>query len=645
MKHLLSPITIGTLELKNRVIMPAMGTCMPTIDGYVSKQLINYHVARAKGGCALNIVEVCSVHETAKRPEFLSIHKDKYIDGLLDLTTAIHKSGGKAAVQLWHFGALIPDVTGQYETIAPSDFPPGVPKEHQMARSMTLEDISDIQQAYVDATVRAIQAGFDAIELHFGHGYLVAQFLSPNHNYRTDEYGGSLENRMRFPLEIVRKIRTAIGPDFPILTRISAEEGTPNGYDLKDMITFSKALEAEGVDTLDVSYGTPFGSALIYEVPPIDIPIGFNVDRAYQIKQNVSIPIMTVGRINDPLYAEDILLKGHADLIGIGRGQLSDPDFCNKAMSGEVDTIVKCVACDQGCFDNFSTPGAFISCLRNPACGREEDYQLKLIDKQKNIVVLGGGPAGLEASIILNKRGHRVTLLEKTHHLGGQLRTAGFAPRKQEMSDAAIHMGETASKLDIDIRLNTPATEQLIRSMSPDEVIIAIGSEPIIPPITGVDKTHVKSSHLILRGLEQANGHVLVIGGGLVGCEVAEYCADNNQQVTIVEMQDELAKDLGHLRKICVLDHIKQYNITSYTNAKCLEIFDNSVKIEQDNQLLVLNDIDTVVLAVGTQSSNSTSIVTACQDLDINYHIIGDALNPRRAIDAIFEASKLGRTL
>ena len=455
-----------------------------------------------------------------------------------------------------------------------------------------------------------------------------------------------MENRARFSLECIRAIRENIPEDMPLFMRIIAhDDNLEGGLTIEEIVEFCKMAKDAGVDVLNVSRGNFSSAAIKYEVPPVDLPRGFNVANAERIKKETGMITIAVGRINDPAQADEIIASGKADMVVIGRGQLADPEFCNKAREGRVDDIVKCVGCNQGCYDGFVSPDMpHITCLRNPALGKEAEYALAKTDKPKKILIAGGGVAGLEAAIILKRRGHNPILCEASDSLGGQFKLAGMAPRKSEMKDAAIAMGEMAKRENVDIRLSTPVTPELISTLQPDEVIIAIGSEPIKPNIPGIDLPHVTNSHDILAGNSSAGGNIVVIGGGLVGLEVAEYLAEKNNNITVVEMLDEVAKDLGYLRKICVMENMYMSGIKSITNAKCVEIKENAVVIEKDNKLEEI-PCDSVVIAAGARSRTSEALAAYCKENNIPYHIIGDAVSARRALNATAEAAQVARAI
>lgn len=641
--NLFNPIKIREMEIRNRVEFPAMGTKMSTEDGYVTEKLIDYHVARALGGNGLNFTEVCSVYDKANPKDFLGICDDKYIPGLKKLADSIHEAGAKAGVQLWLGGMAVgSDPTAKM--IVPSDVP--IKGTDYVIPGASLETIKECVKAFGDAAKRAVEAGFDTVEFHAGHNYTPHSFLSGAFNKRTDEYGGSLENRSRFLIECIEAIRNNIPEDMPLFMRIDAHDDcVENGLTIEDVIEFCKLAKTAGVDVLDISRGNFTTNAVKYEVPPVDLPRGFNVDNAARIKKETGMITVAVGRINDPEQADEIIRSGKADMVVIGRAQLADPEFCNKAYRGDVDSIVRCVGCNQGCYDGFvSTEMPHITCLRNPALGKEKEYALVKTDNPKKVLVIGGGVAGLEAALTLKKRGHNPILCEASDSLGGQFALAGAAPRKEEMKEAAIAMGEMVKREGVEIRLSTPVTADVINEISPDEVIIAIGSAPIKLNIPGADLPMVRSSHDVLAGKVSASGDVVVIGGGLVGLEVAEYIAEKASKITVVEMLDQVAKDLGDLRKICVMESIAEDGIRTITSAKCVEIKENSIVIDKEGTLEEI-PCDSVVVAIGARSRDFSEIENLCNEKEIPCHVIGDAIRARRALNCILEAVDVARSI
>ena len=642
-ENVFSPIKIRGMEMKNRVIFPAMGTKMVGEDKMVTDQLINYHVARAIGGNGLNFTEVCSVYDKASPKTFLAISDDKFIPGLKKLTDAIHKAGAMAGVQLWLGGSavLFGDPTAM--VVTPSDLKL---QENYVIKAATKEIIDECIQAFGDAARRAVEAGFDALEFHAGHNYTPHSFLSKAFNKRTDEYGGSLENRARFLLECIRSIRANIPEDMPLFMRIDAHDDyLEDGLTIEDTIQFCKWAKEAGVDALDVSRGNFSSAAIKYEVPPVDLPRGFNVDNAARIRKETGRLTVAVGRINDPEQADEIIRDGKADMVVIGRAQLADPEFCNKSMNGKVEDIIRCVGCNQGCYDGFASPEVpFITCLRNPALGREAEFTLEKTNNPKKVLIVGGGVAGLQAAMELKDRGHNPILCEASETLGGQFVLAGAAPRKGEMKDAAIAMGEMAKRKEVDVRLSTPVTPEVIKDINPDEIIIAAGAEPMKLNVPGANLEHVTNSHDILAGNSMATGEVVVIGGGLVGLEVAEYLSGTVNKITVVEMLNEVAKDLGQLRKVCVMENLYHESIKTITEAKCIEIKDKSIVIDRNGDIEEV-PCDSVVVAIGARSRDFSNLTDYCKENNIPYHIIGDAVRARRALNCIEEAVKVAREI
>lgn len=641
LKHAFSEGKIGTLTLKNRFIMPAMGTHLSDDEGFITQGLIDYHVARAKGGVALNITEFSSVHPTTKEAHLPGAYDDKFLPGLSKLANAVHEVGGKICLQIWHAGRQTSSkITGQ-AIIAPSAIPHVVFQE--MPLEMTKDQIQEIVEAYGDAALRGKKAGFDAVELHGAHGYLLNQFMSAYSNKRTDEYGGSIENRTRFAVEVIKNIKAKVGKEFPLSYRISANEHVPEGLTIDDTMIAAQILEEAGIDVIHVSNG--LFQCLQHTIAPIDVPVGFNVLNGASIKSVVKIPVITVGRINDPIVADQLLKEGKCDFVALGRATLADPEFVNKAREGKYDDIIKCIGCNQGCVGGQCPDKNHVgpACLRNPATAREVSYALKPVTVKKKILVIGGGAAGLEAATTLKRRNHDVILCEKSNILGGQFYLAGKAPKKGEMSEAALQMGRIAIRAGVDVRLNTEVTKAIINEINPDEIIVATGSNPFIPPIPVQEKDNLVTAHDVLRGTVNTGDSVAIVGGGLVGVETAELLTAQGKKVIIVEMLDEIAKELVYTRKIFALEFIKNNNITTYTNAKCVEIKEQSIIIEKDGEQEELAGIDTVVMAVGSKAD--TKMAEILKETAYPYHVIGDALQARKAINAIWEAAAIARVI
>ncbi len=637
---LFSPIKIRGLELPNRVVMSAMGTLFAAKSEdkrSVTDKLIQYHVVRAKGGSGLNTVEVCAVDAASSPRGFLSISDDRYIPGLRRLTDAIHEAGGLAAVQLWQ-GSLAVSADPQAEKLVPSDRKLA---ENFTLPGMSVERIRTVIQAFGDGARRAAEAGFDAVEFHCGHNYLPHSFLSAAFNQRQDEWGGSLENRMRFPLEC---IRANIPEDMPLFMRIVHQDDfVENGLTPEDVIAFCKEAGKLGVDVLNVSRGNIFSAATIYEVPPVDLPHGLNVEAAARIRRETGMLTMPCGRINTPELAEQILEDDQADLVVMARAQLADPEFCNKAKAGKLTSIKYCIGCDQGCYDYFyyglnDPKYEHITCMRNPALGEEDTRSLTPTQTPKKVLIAGGGIAGIEAADALFKRGHHPVLCEASDHLGGQFLLAGVAPRKGDFRRACEMAIRNIQEEGVEIRLNTAVTPELIEKEAPDAVLISIGSEPIVPRIPGADGPGVFGSHETLAGAQVPVGSVVIIGGGLVGMEVAEHLAHQGSHVTVEEMKDAILTEMGMLRKISTQMSMAQEDITVMLNTTCKRIDGKQVVVENEEGEKTLA-ADAVILAIGSKPRPSEDLQEACRRREIPFYVVGDALvAPRLALNAIHEA-------
>lgn len=633
----LSPGKIGRLTLKNRSVFPPMGS------GYVDnehprQQLIDYHVRRVLGGCAMNIVEIATVHVTTKSPGIIGIYDDKFIPGLSELAKAIKDAGGIACIQLWHGGRQTSGKPFGGQPVAPSVVTNAFIGEEP--RALSTEEVQEIISSYGDAAARAKRAGFDAVEIHGAHGYLIDQFLNPYTNMRTDQYGGSLENRARFGCEIVKDVRSKVGDDFPVIMRMSAIEHVENGIELEDAIEAAKLYVQAGLDALDISQGCY--DALPYTVPPYYYPRKVNAYNASQIKKHVNVPIIVAGRITHPELAEEVLQNGMADFIGLGRPMLADPDFVKKTMEGKADDIVRCIACNQGCVGRMFA-GLGNSCIFNPATGHEKEVIIEPAKEKKKVLVIGGGPAGLEAARVAQIRGHEVVLLEKDVSLGGQFITAGRAPHKEIFAESAIHMGYRAYKAGVDIRVYTPANEERIRDINPDVIIVATGSDPIIPNIPGIDLPNVYEVRKVIAGDKLISAdHVAIIGGGLNGLEAMEILSFQGKNVEIIEMADEIGKDVEMYIKPYVLSIIEKKSVKVHTNTKCVEIRRESVIVEKEGKQQEI-PCGAVVIAVGSKSN--TAILDTVKKLGYEHYVVGDAKEPSKVLPAIWGANEIARSI
>ena len=629
-EHLLSPIKIRGLELKNRIILPAMGTRMASEKGEITDRLIAYHAARAKGGCGLNIVEVAAVHRPSSPAHFVWICEDSLIEGHKKLTDAIHENGGKAGIQLWQ-GGLAVSMDPSAQILLPSDMNLG----QYTIPGITLEQIKEVVLCYGQAARRAVEAGYDCIEFHLAHNYLPHSFLSGGLNHRTDEYGGSFENRCRFPLEVIDAIRNNIPEDMPLFIRIDAHDDfLEKGLTIEEVIDFCNIAKEHGVDVLDVSRGNILTAATIYEVPPIDVPQGFNIENASRIRKETNMLTIGVGRINHEDFAEKLLAEDKVDMVVMGRAQLADPELVNKLKEGRTQDIIHCIGCDQGCYDGFTdvVNREFITCMRNPNIGHEAEHTFTKTENPKHVWIVGGGVGGMEAAKVLKELGHEPEIFEASDHLGGQFIIAGKAPGKKEMEDAAIEMAKQTERI-CKIHLNTKVTPEMIEEKKPDHVIIATGALPIALRLDGEDQIHHVQANDVLMGKEKLSGYIAIIGGGLVGLEAADYLATQGCKVTVLEMKDKIGADLGSLRQIAVMMKMNQLKVELKPSSKVNSLSKEGVVLESGQTI----PCEHVVYAVGSKSVDNSELCSMMDKLSIPYQIIGDAKAARRALNAIEE--------
>lgn len=638
---LFSPITIRGTTLKNRVKMPGAAVCLND-GGYVSDKMIAYQVARAKGGCGLNTVEATSMHIGTAPDSLINISEDKYMPKFKELCDAVHAAGGKVNVQLDQGGISTFYVQPELPVFIPSDKP-----EFGIEGAST-EFMAEVRAGFADSAARAVKCGVDTIEMHLGHGYGLHGFLSGAMNKRTDEYGGSLENRARFPLECIRAVRSAIPEEMPIFLRIAPfDDEVENGMTLEDTIQFAKWAHEAGADALDVTRGNCWGHAANYMIPPMDLPRGFNVPNAAKLKAaDTGMVIVGVGRINDPEQANGYIADGLVDMVDMGRAQMADPEFCNKSKAGKVEDIVRCIGCLEGCFDRCHNPDyPHTSCLWNPALGEEVEYALTPAAEPKKVLIVGGGVAGMEMALTLNGRGHKVIIAEQDSELGGLFRLAGVAPRKEETIEAVRARAGHVMRSGVEVKLNTKVDEAVIDEVSPDVVVFATGGLPVTLPVSGADSAKVIGYKDILTGkVAKPGGKVVVVGGGLVGCEVAEYVAEAGANVTIVEMGKAIAADAGATRAAFIEEAIDKANITCVTRAKVIEIGETGVTVEKrkGNEEIAA---DWVIMAVGSKPIPQVDLISYCESKGISAYLTGDAKKIGFAIDAIADAAELARKI
>jgi 2,4-dienoyl-CoA reductase-like NADH-dependent reductase (Old Yellow Enzyme family)/thioredoxin reductase len=636
---LFSSASIGSLQLRNRIIMPAMATRMAEPDYTIGERLREYHVLRAKNGCAMNITEFVAVHETSHFACTPALYDDKFIPGFRTLAGEIHKYGGRLCPQLWHAGRQTTREQSGFDPVAPSAIALGplwpVPRE------LSEEEILELVDSFGAAAARAREAGADAVEIHGAHGYLVGQFVSGWSNRRGDIYGGSLENRARFALEIIRAVRARVGKDFPVIYRMSAEErvGSPGAMTTSQAVELAKLIEASGVDALHVSIGS-YGD-MWDMIPPIQHRPGFNVHNAAAVKAVVKLPVLAVGRINSPELADSIIAEGKADFVSIGRAQLADPEFITKSREGRAEDIVKCIGCNQGCIGRYgkSPNGAHLTCMVNPRCGHEFLYREKQAAASKKIMIAGGGIAGLSAARILKRRGHRAVLYEARSDCGGEFLLAGIPPGKREIADMVNRMIKQAALEGVPVHTGVPVNEDLLEKEKPDVLVVATGAAPVIPGIPGIEQAVLARD--VLTEQVRVGKKAALIGGGLVGCETAEYLTSLGKDVFIVEMLDKLAPKADSYKQHYLGEYIKRYAIPVYLETKCTAIkLDNtgtgSITIKDKDGKESHIPVDTVVLAAGYRPQ--AELASLARIRNIPCFVIGDAREPRLAIDAIKEA-------
>ena len=662
MHKLFTPNQMGSLEVKNRIVMPAMHMNF-TPDGEINDKALNFYAERARGGAGLIIVGGCAIDDVGSGPMMINVSDRKYLDGLKKLTNTVKREGANVAAQLYQAGRYSHSAFSGKQPVAPSPIASRLTKEEP--RALTIEEIKDLQETFANAALIVKEAGFDAVEIIGSAGYIISQFLSPITNHREDEYGGSFENRMRFGLEVVEKVREAVGENYPVIFRVGGNDYMAGSNTNVEITEFCRRLDETGIEALNVTGGWHETRVpqLTMQVPP-----GTYVYLAENIKRNVNTPVIACNRINDPHLADKILSEGRADFVGVARGMIADPEFPLKAQNGESHRIRKCIGCNQGCLDNvFSLQP--VNCLVNARAGRENEVTIQPAEKTKRVLIIGGGVAGMEAARVTAMRGHEVSLWEKDEELGGQIHLAATPPGRSDFLHLYEYLAEELHELKVDVTLSCEATPEKVNKGNFDVVITATGAKPLKPDIPGVNNENVVTAWDILAGKKLAGDSPIVIGGGAVGIETSLYLADQgalsaeslkflflrdaenvdvlkelasrgHKKITMIEMLKKIGQDIGLSTRWTLVDELRRSGVSVLKNTTVNEITANGVIVEEEGGQKEING-DTVILALGSCSENALH-ENLQKEFNGELYLIGDAYKPQKALEAIHSAFDVG---
>jgi 2,4-dienoyl-CoA reductase-like NADH-dependent reductase (Old Yellow Enzyme family)/thioredoxin reductase len=618
-----------------------MATNYASESGGVTETLIDYYGTRAKGGSGLIIVENCCVDYPGGKSGAtqLRLDEDRFIPGISQLVDAVHYHGAKIAIQINHAGpSTSPVKPGENAAVGASNFP--YASYLAEPRALKIEEIETIIEKFAQAALRAKKAGFDAVELHGAHSYLLAHFMSPFTNHRTDEYGGDIQNRLLLPARILRRIRDLVGKDYPIIFRMSVDEFLEGGRGVEVSKRMAAMLANEGIHAFHATAGThpathPSGTCV---VEPMGYAQGWKVNLSEEIKKVVHIPVIAVGVIREPHFAEEILSQGKADFVALGRGLIADPDWANKAANGQEREIRMCISCNEGCIRRRGSMSLPIRCSVNPEVGKPSRFRPQPIrGKSKRILVVGGGPGGMEAASILRMRGHDVTLWEKKRVLGGQLLFARIPSIKKKLNWFLEYLKQQLSDLSIPYEFDKTATPENILEFGPDELILATGAVPDYPAIPGIHGPNVKSIEQVLVENYSASGSkTIVMGGGAKGAETALFLSERGEDVSIVEIFGEVAGDMDPISRKDLLSRLESRGVTMHTEAKIFSCEKQGVRVMLRGGKEAFIAGDNLILALGYRPMNQ--LENQLKGRLPRIHMIGDCVKPRKIIDAVSEA-------
>jgi len=650
LNKLFEPGSIGKLELKNRLVMPPLGGFADR-EGNVVDRMAPFYAARAKGGVGLIVCMSSTILYKARAPGRLALYDDKFIPKLRELSSVIHENGAKAAIQINHHGRSLSQIRNAFDKPEEIDVvgASAIPWvwNNIAPREATKEDIDEIANAFAEAARRAREAGFDAVEILGGHGYLICQFLSPLTNIRTDEYGGSVKNRARLACDIISRVKEKVGPDFPVIFRVGGSEFLSGGFTVEDTVEQAPLFAEAGADAIDVTAGS-FESNH-WTIPNYLFPAGTFVHTTAAIKKAVNIPVIAVGKIGDPVFAEQILQEGKADFISMGRPLLADPDLPNKAKEGRLDDICMCIYCDN-CFDTgwrqrLRKRGATLSCTVNPTVLQEGEPGIEPASAPKKVVVIGGGPGGMEAAAALAERGHNVTLYEKEDKLGGQWNAASIPKSKSEVYPYLTkYLSRKLTQAKVNTVLNTEVTTDLLKQLKPDVAVVAVGATPATLDVPGIDGSNVVQALDVITGKCKVGDRVAVIGGRYMGMEMAVSLAEQGKKVTLITAR-ELGQNSRFIERnirLTLRDKLMENDVCVFTHSPVRQITPEGVLFISSRELAFAK-VDTVVLAVGFKSENK--LVEEVEGIVPEVYAIGDCVEPRDAMEAIGEAYEIARQI
>ncbi len=635
--HLFTPGKIGTLTLKNRILKAPQSSGMSNMDGTVSERLVRYYRDQAAGGAGCIIVEYAYVDDIGAKSAHchLGISNNEHIPGLAWLAENIRECGAVPAIQIEHCGRQ--KFLGTQPICAPSAIPwPKLWDQYgvqAVPHVLTIPEIQDIVHAFGDAALRAKTAGFELVEIHGAHGYLLTNFFSPTTNHRTDLYGGSLENRMRIYLEIARDVRKKVGPDFPVTIRLSGTDYEPDGFPIEDTIALAKALEKEGIDAFHISGGDHH--TMIHQVTPMAIPVCHNTWAAEAIKKEVSVPVIASGSITLPQYAEEIIASGKGDFVGLGRPLWADPEWPRKAEEGRPEDIRPCIRCNEGCLERTFFQYKAVTCALNPVISREGELKPQPAKTPKKVAVVGAGPAGMEAARVMKERGHDVTVYEERKE-GGLLHEAAAPEFKADIRPFMEYQITALKKLGVPV-LHEKADAAALAGY--DAVVCATGSTPIIPRIPGVEKPIAVDCLSAINGAKPVGKRVVVIGGGLVGTETALDLAENGHAVTLVEMLPKIMKDVAVTDFLAYSERIAKTDMRILTETRLEEVLDGGALVRGPKGEETL-EADTVILALGFHPN--TALYDELKAAGKEVYEVGDAVKPGKIFDAIHTGYRVG---